>query len=117
MKRFFDRCINNGFFPYIIFLLVVLSLFYNVFFQGMVLKGNQDRVDQNVPAVYYYYRAFFNHEIPQWNPYILCGTSGLGNAYCSYFYPFIFPVYLFSERYIPFILTILVMIHFYFALV
>ncbi|MBN2546935.1 MAG: YfhO family protein [Spirochaetes bacterium] len=117
MKNFFYKSIINKFVPYIIFLFVVFSVFYNVFFNEMILKGNQDRMDQNVPAVYYYYRAFFNHEIPQWNPYILCGTSGLGNAYCSYFYPFIFPVYLFGENLIPLVLTFLVMIHYYFALV
>ena len=101
VKETVKGLINSRIFPYIFFLILTLIIFYKVFLKGWILFGSQDRMDQNEPAVYYYSRAFHNHELPQWNPYILCGTSGIGNAYCSFFYPFLAIEFLFPESYIP----------------
>src|SRR4030042_2828511 len=100
MNKYFIKITNNKYFPYLLFLAVTLIIFYKIFLPEYTYYGDKDILEQTIPNVYYNYRAVKNHEIPQWNPYIFCGTSGLSNAYNNFFYPAMWIIYLFPEKYI-----------------
>ncbi|MBN2546309.1 MAG: YfhO family protein [Spirochaetes bacterium] len=113
IKKYFIKILNNKYFPYLLFLAITLLIFYKIFLPNYTYYGDKDIIEQTIPNVCYNYRAVKNHEIPQWNPYIFCGTSGLSNAYNNFFYPAMWIIYLFPEKFIPFIYGLLLLVHFY----
>ena len=97
--------------PYIVFLVIVLFYFFLFFTRGYVLDGNHDRRESIVPFHIISLRSFKNLEVPQWNPYIFCGTKFLSSGINGFFYPPNWIAYLFPEKHLPVLLTILLILH------
>lgn len=101
--------------PYLLITLITFFMFQEFFSKGYILHGNFDRSELTVPFKLISLRAFQRHTIPQWNPYIFCGTSYLGSGVVHFLYPFEFILYPFAEQQLPYLLTISLILHFLFA--
>lgn len=97
--------------PEIVFLLVSLFIFREVFWRGYVLDGNWDRREQGIPFHELARQSFRIGEFPTWNPYIFCGSSFLFSTANLSFYPANWLVYCCPRATLPHALTWVVMGH------
>jgi hypothetical protein len=95
----------------VVLLAGILALFHPFFFQGYVLDANHDRRDISVPIALVCQRAAQVLSIPEWNPYIFAGTSALGSGAYVCFYPINWFAFAFPERFLPWFLTGILVVH------
>ena len=103
--------LRQAWLPAVVLLAGVLALFHPFFFQGYVLDANHDRRDISVPLALVCQRAAQVLSIPEWNPYIFAGTSALGSGAYVCFYPVNWIAFAFPERFLPWLLTAILVAH------
>ncbi len=111
MKNIFKNNIS----PFVLLGLIVFVLFFDFFMHGYVLDGNHDVREMEIPMHVYKLRAVQDMILPQWNPYIHCGTVFMGGGMDGLYYPPMFFVYLFPEKYLTSLITLLMVLHIYMA--
>jgi len=102
--------------PYLLFAVLVAVFFFPFFTRGHVLNGNEDRKAIYVPFLTLAHKALRDGTLPQWNPYIFCGHSGIGNPVTPVLYPPFWLTAAFAEHCLPLVVTGLVAVHFFLTL-
>jgi len=92
---------------------VIFFLFFDFFTKGYVMDGAYDRRNNILPYYYIFSHSFRNLEIPQWNPFLFCGTTIF--MHNVFFYPFNWIIWSFPESYLPALITVVLIVHFFFA--
>jgi hypothetical protein len=103
--------LGRAWLPAVVLLAGVLALFHSFFFQGYILDANHDRRDISVPLALVCQRAAQVLSFPEWNPYIFAGTSALGSGAYVCFYPVNWLAFAFPERFLPWLLTAILIVH------
>lgn len=101
--------------PYAILALLIVILFSDFFIHGYVLDGNKDRRDHCFPFHLISQHAFQQATIPQWNPYIFCGSSFWFSSVNLFFYPPNWILYCFPPQHLADLLTVSMMVHMFLA--
>jgi hypothetical protein len=102
---------KNNKFPVIFLSLFVTLLFWDFFAKGYVLDANHDVREVLMPYHFMESKALHSWNVPQWNPYVRCGTSFLGNGHNLFYYPPLFLIYHLPEEMLPFLITLILILH------
>jgi len=114
-SSFKNRFFENDRFPLVFLAVLVFMLFFDFFSKGYVLDANHDVRQILVPLHIFKLHAVQGLAIPQWNPYIHCGTVFMGSGIDTLYYPPLLLAYLFPERHIYLLTTIIMVVHVYMA--
>jgi hypothetical protein len=118
MKKILNRLTESWLikrYPHVLsflFLAAIIGVqFREVIILGYVLDGNIDRYQCLYPFHVMAQAAWKQGLIPQWNPWIFCGSSFLFTTQNQLFYPLMWLVYALPEGFLPYGISAVVYIH------
>ncbi len=94
---------------------LTVAFFAEFFLKGYLLEGTGDRIESMVPQEMFAARALKSGQIPEWDPHLYCGVPYIGTGYHNFFYPPRMLAYLFPEKSLLFVFTVLAILHLFLA--